>query len=187
MKYTRSKSKKLSFIVPQSIQNFPVRLTRQFYNIVLMYSTYLPFKKKCMTIDDGTTGVTYCLSSYKSAVLPTLSNFYLMSCKVQFFHLSPSSSSNIFFSALSLASNLALQKKNTFELLNNGQSRDQNQVTIEEKYLFKGGFEKSKCTALYIDSLTCSCNENPGRCHYNEIFQFFFSGVFHHRITNQGL
>lgn len=53
--------------------------------------------------------------------------------EVQFPCLSSSSSSNRFFSALSLASSLALYKENTVEPLNNSPSIDQNNLAIEEK------------------------------------------------------
>jgi len=46
--------------------------------------------------------------------------------EVQFPNLSSSSSSNSFFSALSLASNLALYKNNTADPVNNSHSEDRN-------------------------------------------------------------
>ena len=53
--------------------------------------------------------------------------------EVQFTYLSSSSSSNNFFSALSLASNLALNKKNTVDPLHNSHSRDHNKVENRKK------------------------------------------------------
>ena len=82
--------------------------------------------------------------------------------EVQFPCLSSSSSSNRFFSALSLASNLALYKENTVEPFNNSHSIDQNHLAIGEQLLYiEVKFWKEQNTFLPQNNLEGSISADP--------------------------